>query len=257
MSLRDDVRAAFTDIGSTSLDLAWNLAKIQGERLYRQWGFRSMRAWLAEDTSGNVSVSYAFKLAAAGMVFWSHKAEAMQFPITALIDAAKLVQDGVLSREEALSHLETDTLPDASGEHSGRTTLSVPRELADLMQQAFNVARFELEQADPSESIIWESILQGYINAGPNVFSDDRFRHTMSDGRELTWDWEQICMGEIRCKKCGSWDRSSLDGHHVIPRSQPGGSDGPIVLLCHQVVQPEWRAYATEWGYAALLPDGA
>lgn len=241
--------------------LALKLVAISDQQLYLQEGYGSIAAW-ATERLGISSPSWISKVVAAGRLRLNSPRgdEYEVHDVFNVVEIARFARKGPEQEDAALATLatgkpqaeirravkalDTDQHEVAEWRH---LSVNLPKEVHERWKQAANRARFALCKRNPGDAEILEAILEEWMQ-------------TALDPKMLRWvTEEQINAGEVKCRECGSYDRSGLGAHHVIPRSL-ASEDGPVVLLCHfpchqQVTENHegtWQHYAAKWN---LDPD--
>jgi hypothetical protein len=280
--LRDAARDAAQNWCSAGYALARVLRAVLADQAWQEWGHVTPRAYLVDElgferTWATRILSHAEKIPQS----LADACEERGVPYSTAIEAqALLLADGDAAVDVIAGRTEHEVRqlarakrgePQDSGEWF-TVHWSFPVELRPLFDRVMNRARFALNRPMPSDVAVVEWIVaqvdelridpatvmkphelaaweQSVRDGGPHDLAD-LYRQRVRD----------IDDGKARCalvgtrmaaKDCAGWDASSLDPHHVRPKSKQG-HDGPIVTLCrwcHELHQPKWRRLAKFLGY--------
>lgn len=291
-TLRVRFEKAKSEASQSGWELATVIATICDREAFRKWHFASREDWVQQDLKGfysSPSVSRLVKVvhrvekmsvldkeAFRGCPIWN-AIEALE--ADTVEEARVLLSSGKTQQEirAAIKEKREGTLAASCVSGNEAPALSRPEEFASLnippmpmtivgqWEALKNLARFELDRDTPSEVQICEWLFQQMLLGWEASTDPAKLKHETSDGIRLEWSMGDVAAGKVRCRMCGSWDRSKLTPHHVIPRSRQCKGCGaehavPIELLCatpcHASIKdsPEanWRAWADRWGHGDL-----
>lgn len=288
--ITDVLRARLEKAKASASESGWELAKvittICDKEAFRKWHFASREAWVQQDLKGFYGASSVSRL-----VKVVHRVEKMS-----VLEADEFRACPIWNAIEAL---EADTVEEARALlTSGKTQHEIraavkekregvgprdpnaparPEEFASLnippmpimivgqWEAIKNLVRFVLDRDTPGDVQILEYLFSQFLLGWETTLDPKVLKHETSDGIVMEWTMGMVAAGKVRCRMCGSWDRTKLTPHHVIPRSRQCRGCGPehavpIELLCAQPCHasvkdsPEanWRAWAYLWGYEEL-----
>jgi hypothetical protein len=253
-SLRTDVVRCYTHLRRSGWDLAVHVSQICQDASYTAWGFSSAAAWAEADLPtiaknlGHYRAAGTFLLALPE----EEREKWIEFPVWHAIAGGKLLTqapDVLLEKLQSgatqaqIRQASAKALPDQHHESEWRTIkLRVCLPVYELWERAVHRAEYDSCENTPTDDKIAEALANAKLDE-PLWQPDNGFSPP-------AWK-EFVEAGIVRCRKCGSQNRTQLDWHHVKARSA-GGGEGPQVPLCrscHIIVQPEWRKWCVEWGF--------
>lgn len=261
-----DVLGNIKKFSKNAIELAWTLGPVKaaGKSVLADWGFVSFNAWLTseicnpKDPAKNlIARSYAYKLAAIGIVFWPIRNKVNQLVHEGKIGIAQLhtvaneVDAGRMTRNQANELVEQGLpLPEKTKEHkkadSDEIVIPYPFKIKKGDKVNFDIA-LKLYAVHNGLGSVNEAFNHWVLSELPNLQSlplgrFEKFRDRVyAEGTQ-----------SFSCKLCGNIPTEPTM-HHVLPKSI-GLGYGPLVLLCmepchYQVVQPRWEFYARMWGF--------
>jgi hypothetical protein len=271
VDLRDATKREWHDFRFRGWRFAVLLGKVATERSYLGWcdasgkPYGSLTAWAADDV-GIENEATVSRYATAGRLLATmddaEREHWLKHEVFRAYEVMKFAKANDEQRKRALEWLDQgltqaqlrqvvkEAQPDQHYDTSGHRTikLAVTADTYDQWQRAWNIARYQACEKNPSDDTLTRCLALAILNE-PLAAKAEILR-------------EQIEAGEARCKDCGSWDSSELEGHHVLPRSHQG-HEGPIVALCHACHQSitenrngrGWREAALEWGIEVEQED--
>ena len=260
--LREQIKALALDASTKSVELAFALAPVKAEGMYRHWPnaakdgrkFQSFKEWAETDFKDVMSRSYMDQLANVGTTWWPEREKMKRLAKQGKLGIRRLskmhycVTQG-LDRDVALKHMEHDEpIPDEfkdKGRHSDSEAFVRFTDVAFCRKGDLAAVRLGLVLAAVRGG--HESLNEAFLDwtLGESV------NQVLPDPKSK-WEpfYPAMLADEFYCKVCGKIP-TDPHLHHVIPRSL-GGTDGETVTLCspcHNKVHEsgEWRKWAEEW----------
>jgi len=258
--LREQIKALALDASTKSVELAFALAPVKAEGMYRHWPnaakdgrkFQSFKEWAETDFKDVMSRSYMDQLANVGTTWWPEREKMKRLAKQGKLGIRRLskmhycVTQG-LDRDVALKHMEHDEpIPDEfkdKGRHSSDDVFVRMTDVAFCKRGELPAVRLGLALA----------AVRGGFNSYQEVFVDfaigESVNQTLPEPR-ATWEphYHLMLADKFYCRVCSKIPQPpSL--HHVIPRSL-GGTNGETVLLClacHGLIQKDWEKWGVEW----------
>lgn len=249
--IRNRIQANINGVTTNSLQLAWDLAVVRAEELWRKWQFGSFPEWATTDLGKHCSRSHAYDLSDIGRYFWAEKSRLEQYVqekrvgIKQLIDLTRVAKQTGLPLKEAMASIER-----------GEPIAPTSKDTEDL--DCFEVFLPRGDMENFRHSLMLHAVHSG--NASLNESIIDMVLGNLAPLEEKALPkgfkefYEEIMAGTFYCKLCQKIPREPTY-HHPVPVSLVPDSVyqrlgwGKVLLCwpCHQKVQPQWRLYAEKW----------
>lgn len=231
----------------SSIELAWILGEVYEKKLYKSWGFPSYSKWIRQDTTG-ISAGYGYSLARIGRYLSPFKEEITEavirknVSIRYLIDLISKVDQG-LPLQVIVDHIVSDIpIPEEYLNIGKKTEPESPEPIT------FFIPRADFDQARLGLTLF---CIRNNIQTEHEAIRMMCLDESMAPLPKEYKKWENVIFaGKFKCKLCDQIPKNPTH-HHVIPRSILDGY-GPVVILCwdcHEVVQPQWKIHAENWGF--------
>lgn len=249
--LREQALTAYRDLKRAGWDLAVYCHRITIERTYTAWGFASASAWANTDlpsVARNLSHFCALGRHLQSLPE-SDRAQWTKFPVWNVLAGGKLLtadppkllaalESG--ATQSQVRQLAAAALPDEHRDSEYRTIhLRVSASVYEQWERALHRAGYEACQVHPTPDHLIECIAMALLNEP---------LWQIPNGIEASVWTECVHTGQVKCRECGSLDRTRLTWHHIVPRSHQGHESlqVPLCLECHEKIQPRWREWLTE-----------